>query len=88
MYEKYYEECEPSQCIYIYETKDDIIYIIATVFGLAGGLVMILEFIIPRLLKFVRQCIERHGKPIVPEVQIVGAEPAPILTELVVEDLA
>ncbi|UJR19386.1 hypothetical protein I4U23_022516 [Adineta vaga] len=50
MYENYYDECKPIQCIYSYETRNDIIYIVTTIFGLIGGLVTVLKFIIPRII--------------------------------------
>jgi hypothetical protein len=55
VYESYYEECEPIKCTYIHLTKNDKIYIITTVFGLIGGLVTVLTFIIPQLVKYLRR---------------------------------
>ncbi|CAF4109656.1 unnamed protein product, partial [Adineta steineri] len=36
MYENYYNECQPSQCTYTHETKNSVIYIVTTLFGLIG----------------------------------------------------
>ena len=53
MYDSYYNECQPSQCTYTYETKNNAIYIVTTLFGLIGGLVTALQLIVPRLVKFI-----------------------------------
>ncbi len=55
VYEKYYNECQPIQCIYTYETRNDIIYIATTLFGIAGGLTTVLKFILPRLINLLRK---------------------------------
>jgi hypothetical protein len=54
-YEKYYNECRPIQCIYTFETRNDLIYILTTLFGIAGGLTTVLKFILPRLMKLFRK---------------------------------
>ncbi|CAF1309304.1 unnamed protein product [Adineta steineri] len=51
MYDSYYDECQPSQCIYTVETKNGAIYIITTLIGLVGGLITVLKLIVPRLVK-------------------------------------
>jgi hypothetical protein len=56
IYETYYNECHPTQCTYKLETTNDIIYIITTLFGIAGGLITVLKIVVPRLVKlFVRK---------------------------------
>ncbi|CAF3420766.1 unnamed protein product [Rotaria sp. Silwood1] len=55
MYESYYNACQPIQCSYSYTTRNDLIYIVTTLFGLAGGMVTILKFIVPLLVKLVRR---------------------------------
>ncbi|CAF1147512.1 unnamed protein product [Adineta steineri] len=59
MYENYYNECQPSQCTYTHETKNSVIYIVTTLFGLIGGLTTALELIIPRMVKFITFCIRK-----------------------------
>jgi hypothetical protein len=54
-YEKYYNECQPTQCTYTLETKNNVIYIVTTLFGIAGGLTTVLKFILPRLIRLVRK---------------------------------
>ena len=55
MYDQYYNECQPIQCSYSIETRNDIIYIVTTVIGIIGGLVTVLKLVIPRLVMFVRK---------------------------------
>lgn len=54
MYDNYYNQCQPSQCIYTYKTKNSAIYIVTTIIGLIGGLITCLRFVVPRLVMFVR----------------------------------
>jgi hypothetical protein len=59
IYETYYNECRPTQCTYKLEINNDIIYIVTTLFGIAGGLITVLEVLIPRLVKLVRKKIQQ-----------------------------
>jgi hypothetical protein len=59
IYDSYYNECQPSQCIYTHETKNNVIYIVTTLVGLIGGLTTGLKLIIPRLVKFIAFCIQK-----------------------------
>ncbi len=54
-YEKYYNECRPLQCTYILETRNNVVYIVTTLFGIVGGLTTVLKFILPRLIKLIRK---------------------------------
>ncbi|CAF4131526.1 unnamed protein product [Adineta steineri] len=60
MYESYYNECQPSQCSYTVETKNDAIYIITTLIGLVGGLITVLKLMVPRVAKLITPYIQRH----------------------------
>ncbi|CAF1443745.1 unnamed protein product [Adineta steineri] len=60
MYESYYNECQPSQCSYTVETKNDAIYIITTLIGLVGGLITVLKLAVPRMVKLIVFCIRRY----------------------------
>jgi hypothetical protein len=51
-YENYYNECRPLQCTYILETRNNVVYIVTTLFG---GLTTTLKFILPRLIKLIRK---------------------------------
>jgi hypothetical protein len=59
MYDRYYNECQPTQCTYTVETKNAVIYIITTLIGVVGGLMAILELIVPRLIKFIVYFIQK-----------------------------
>ncbi|CAF4621706.1 unnamed protein product [Rotaria sp. Silwood1] len=54
-YESYFNACQPTQCTYSYTSRNDIIYILTTFFGLTGGLITILKFISPFIVKLVRK---------------------------------
>jgi beta-lactamase regulating signal transducer with metallopeptidase domain len=55
MYDQYFNECQPIQCSYSIEARNDIIYIVTTVIGIIGGLVTVLKLVIPRLVMVVRK---------------------------------
>jgi hypothetical protein len=59
-YEKYYNACQPTQCTYTLETRNNVIYIVTTLFGIAGGLTKVLILILPRLMKLIRKKREQH----------------------------
>jgi len=59
IYENYYNECQPLECIYTYQTKNNAIYIITTLVGLIGGLTTALKLIVPRMVKFITFCIQK-----------------------------
>jgi hypothetical protein len=61
MYESYYNECQPTQCTYRIETRNDLIYIVTTLFGIVGGLITVLKLVVPRLVKLVRKKRELPG---------------------------
>jgi hypothetical protein len=61
MYERYYNECQPTQCTYWIETGNDLIYTVTTLFGIVGGLITVLKLIVPRLVKLIRKKRERPG---------------------------
>ena len=61
MYERYYNECQPTQCTYTAETRNDLIYIVTTLFGIVGGLITVLKLVVPRLVKLVRKKRDLRG---------------------------
>ncbi|CAF4102018.1 unnamed protein product [Adineta steineri] len=72
IYENYYNECQPSYCSYTVTTKNSALYIITTLIGLVGGLITVLKFIVPYLVKFIMFCIKkckRRSAPIMPTSQ-------------------
>ncbi|CAF3962220.1 unnamed protein product, partial [Adineta steineri] len=54
-YKFYYEKCQPSHCIFTYNSRNDLIYIVTYLFGIIGGLAMVLMIIIPPIVKFIRR---------------------------------
>ncbi len=63
IYEKYYNGCQPTQCTYTDETRNDVLYIVTTLFGIVGGLITVLKFIVPRLVKILRKKKELPQPP-------------------------
>ncbi|CAF3911623.1 unnamed protein product [Adineta steineri] len=59
MYENYYSECQPSGCSYTVTTKNSAIYIITTLIGLVGGLITVLKFVVPNLVKLIQYTLHQ-----------------------------
>ena len=59
MYENYYEQCQPVECIYSYETQNAPVYIIRILIGLVGGLTTVLKLTVPLTVKLVAYCIRK-----------------------------
>jgi hypothetical protein len=55
IYEQYYNECQPAHCTYTLQMRNDVIYIVTTLFGIAGGITTTLKFILPLLFKLLRR---------------------------------
>jgi hypothetical protein len=53
MYHTYYNQCQPMQCTYTIERRNDVIYIVTTLIGLVGGLMTILKLIVPRVVRLI-----------------------------------
>jgi hypothetical protein len=70
-YEGYYNECQPAHCTYTFQTRNDIIYIATTLFGIAGGLTTVLKLVVPRLVRYVMYCIRKQTTRVVPDVLVV-----------------
>ncbi|CAF1607460.1 unnamed protein product, partial [Adineta ricciae] len=54
-YSNYFGECNPIQCTYSYQTRNDVIYIVTTLIGLVGGLITTLKIIVPRFIRIIRR---------------------------------
>ncbi|UJR24321.1 hypothetical protein I4U23_027288 [Adineta vaga] len=59
IYENYYNDCRPSQCIYTHPTKNSVIYIVTTLVGLIDGLTKALGLIVTRMVKIITFCIRK-----------------------------
>ncbi|CAF0958367.1 unnamed protein product [Adineta steineri] len=68
-YKNYYNECEPIECSYIYETRHGVVYILTALFGLAGGLTTALKIIVPRLVKFSLYILKKCSRRIDPQIE-------------------
>ncbi len=66
IFENYYNECQPIQCTYTLETNHEVVYIFTTLFGIAGGLVTILELVVPRLVSVIMYFIRKHRARVTP----------------------
>ncbi|CAF0953880.1 unnamed protein product [Adineta steineri] len=51
MYDRYYDECQPIECTYTVKTRNSVIYIITTMFGIIGGLITVLSCVVPQVVK-------------------------------------
>jgi hypothetical protein len=60
IFENYYNTCHPIKCTYTLETNNNLIYIFTTLFGIAGGLITALKFIVPKLVKLMRKKREQQ----------------------------
>ena len=52
-YSSYYQQCAPLLCSYTYIQKANLIYIASFLFGLQGGLTIVLQWICPRIIQFI-----------------------------------
>ena len=52
-YSSYYQECAPLLCSYTYIQRINLIYIASFLFGLQGGLTIVLQWICPRIIQFI-----------------------------------
>ena len=61
-HEGYYDACQPEECRYTIVAKNGVIYIVTTLIGLVGGLVTVLKFIVPRLIRFIMKRIQKRKR--------------------------
>ena len=71
MYDAYYSECQPRECSYTIQSRNDVIYIITTLIGVVGGLTTVLKLVVPRLVKFVIYCARKYKMRIIPEISTI-----------------
>jgi hypothetical protein len=67
-FENYYNECQPIERTYTFETKNDVIYIVTTLFGVAGGLTTVLELVVPRFVNIIAYYVRKQRTRVVPEI--------------------
>ena len=51
-YESYFDQCNPLACQYTYQSRFSLIYIVTTVIGLIGGLLIVARLAAPVIVKF------------------------------------
>ncbi|CAF1229595.1 unnamed protein product [Adineta ricciae] len=73
VYEKYYMQCQPQECIYIYKQKYGLFRTITVFLGLLGGLTVVLAGVIPLTVKLVRR--KRRVATVENETSIVRLNP-------------
>ena len=62
-YDDYYAACHPLECRYTLATRNDAIYIVATLIGLIGGLVTVLRMVVHGLISRIRERLRRTRVP-------------------------
>ena len=63
LFGNYYVQCSPSSCIYIFERRFDVLFMFSTIIGVIGGLVAVLKFISPLLVKLACRIRAKIGTP-------------------------
>ena len=58
-YEKYYQNCRPSICVYTIQTRNNRVYVLTVILGLIGGLSSILQVIISRVVNLASKLFNR-----------------------------
>lgn len=86
MYDRYYKACEPKECAYKLETRNDVLHIVTTLFGIVGGLTTILKFIITRLVKLIFYCIRKRNARVRPRIATVNAWWSPMIKLIFISD--
>jgi hypothetical protein len=74
IYETYYNECQPAQCTYKIQARNNIIYIVTTLFGITGGLATALKLIVPRVVKLVRKKRIQQQQPDTGKIKLKTAK--------------
>ncbi len=68
MYGNYYNECHPIQCTYNIQARNDVTHIVTM---LIGGMIAILNLIVPRLVKFIVQAVRKREMRVISEMEII-----------------
>jgi hypothetical protein len=71
VYERYFNVCQPMRCTYTLETRNDVIYIVTTLFVIAGGLITALKLVLPRLMKLIIYYVKKQRTRVMPEVSAI-----------------
>jgi len=71
VYERYFNVCQPMRCTHTLETRNDVIYIVTTLFGIGGGLITALKLVLPRLMKLIIYYVKKQRTRLMPEVSAI-----------------
>lgn len=74
IYDTYYKQYQPNQCIYIDRARNDAIFIITTLLGLLGGLITALKFTVPHVIKLLRRRRKRLSEQPIPRTRKLADE--------------
>ncbi len=69
-YEKYYNSCQLMECTYIVKTRKDATYIAIISISVVGGLIAIVNLIVPQLVRFIVYCVRKRGTRVISEMPI------------------
>jgi hypothetical protein len=61
-YTNYFTACQPSECSYTVQSRNDAIYIVTTLAGLIGGLTTGIKLILPSLLQLLRYITKKRNR--------------------------
>lgn len=59
-YEKFFQQCQPTSCSYILIGRCNILYVMTTIVGLYGGLIVLLKLIVPFTVHHIYAIIRRR----------------------------
>jgi len=67
-FESFYSECKPTKCLYLYNSKGDVAFVILTILSLSSGLFVALKMISLFMIRFYhglrRKCSTKSSKEI------------------------
>ncbi|CAF4298637.1 unnamed protein product, partial [Adineta steineri] len=73
-YSIYYQKCKPSFCLFTYEKKTSIIYIITIIISLIGGINVILRLFSPFIIKIIFKFIHILKRKHSPQISTIQQE--------------
>ncbi|CAF3670361.1 unnamed protein product [Rotaria sp. Silwood1] len=59
-YSQYYAYCEPKLCSYTIPLRNNALYVLTTLLALVGGLSAALRFLVPTIVKFIRNRLQQE----------------------------
>jgi hypothetical protein len=71
LYDQYYDECQPIECTYTIETRNNAVYVITTLIGIFGGLTRFSKILVLVLVKIIVYCRQKWRNRVVSQISIV-----------------